>query len=177
MSVNYVVDLAPTTHYESSIDFANGVASSPASGVIIGNIVDLIHANSYCNVYVVGGPNSGLLRVAIQTSDATTSGSFTDPTSGLPQFPSYVSSGGLLLVNSGTWTSGTHPAGSVDGQPPFCSGGIAFGAFLRQGRYARLIALSGVFTAPVGAGFVSQLKTVGSGTGFSYSPTSGVVSV
>lgn len=180
MSANLLVDIGATGDFATSIGSAAGVASTPASGEIIGQIVDLLPSNTYTNVFVAGGPNSGQLGIQIQTSDSTTSGSFTDPTSGLPAgaLPSFLVSGGIMWVNSGLWASGYTPTTSViNNAPNFCSGGVAFGAFQRPHRYARLIALSGGFTAPVMAGFVSQLKVTGSGGGFSYSPGSGTVNV
>ena len=46
------------------------------------------------------------------------------------------------------------------------------------GQYVRAIAMSGDFwQSTLSVGFVSQLRTVGSGGGFTYSPGSGSVSV
>ena len=178
MSANLIVDIGGAGDFKPSVASAVGVAGTPASGVIIGAIVDMLHSDTYCNLMVTGGPTSGPLGVQVQTSDATTSGSFTDPTSGLSQLPTGFSSGGILWVNSGLWSSGNTPLSSpINNAPLFCSGGVQFGAFNRLGRYARAIALSGTFDAPLVAGFVSQLKTTGSGGGFAYSPGSGVVSV
>jgi hypothetical protein len=59
----------------------------------------------------------------------------------------------------------------------FCSGGIEFGAFQRPHRYARLILNSGVFPNALTAGFISNKKFIGSGAGFTLSPSSGSVSV
>lgn len=183
MSASLLVDLGNTCQHQTSIAPANGVGSTPASGAIIGQIVDLLHANSYCNLFVAGGPSSGIFQVAVQTSDSTTSGSFTDPTSGLPAgaLPTAFLSGGLLTVNSGLWTSGTKglPVGGVvNSAPLFCSGGFQAAAFIRNGRYARAVVISGgTFDQPVTIGFISNLKTIGSGAGFSYSPSSGSVNV
>lgn len=179
MSANLVVDIGSTCDYRSSVTPA--AAASPASGVIVGQIVDLLHANTYCNLWVTGGPGSGVIPVAVQTSDGLTSGSFTDPTSGLPStaFPGFVRSGGILHANSGLHASGNYSLSSpASGAPLFCSGGIQFGAFQRPHRYARLIALSGLTTTVIlGAGFVSQKKTTSSGGGFTYNPGSGTVNV
>lgn len=178
MSANLLIDLNATGDYAISIASATGVGSTPASGVIIGAITDMINANTFCNVFVAGGATSGPLGIQVQCSDTTTSGSFTDPTSGLLQMPTNFSSGGILWVNSGLWASGNQPLSpAVDNAPIFCSGGVMFGAFQRPQRYARLIALSGTFTANVMAGFISNLKMTGSGGGYSLSPSSGSVSV
>lgn len=166
-----IVDLGNTTlpavsgYPNTSIAGAAGVASTPASGVIVGQPVDLLHCNNFCNMAVAGGPSvSGQFRVLIQTADATTSGSFTDPTSGLAVMPTRFLSGGVLVCNSGN--------------AEMRSGGLVFAGFQRTGRYARAIVMSGdQFNAPVTIGFVSQLKTPGSGGGFTYAPTSGSVNV
>lgn len=177
MSANLVVDLGNTTQYQLSVGPTLGVGDTPASGTIIGRIVDLLHANTYCNLLVVGGPSSGIIRAQVQVSDSVLSGSFFDPTSGMPQLPTAFQSGGIFIVNSGLWSSGVPKGPGVDSAPLFCSGGMDTAAFLRTGRYARVNLLSGGFNAPVAAGLVSQLKQVGSGTGFTYSPTSGTVNV
>lgn len=180
MSANLVVDIRGGADFQTSVSPAVGVGNTPASGTLVGEIVDLLHADTYCNVFVAGGPTSGPLQVRVQTSDSTASGTFTDPTSGLPAsaFPSAFLSGGLMWVNSGLLSSGNQSISArVSGATNFASGGLSFGAFIRNGRYARLLAMSGTFTAPVIAGFVSNKKTTGSGGGFTYSPGSGVVSV
>lgn len=182
MSANLVVDIGTTTQHQNSISPANGVGSSPASGTIIGAIVDLLHANTFCNLVVAGGPSSGAFRVGVQVSDGTTSGSFVDVTSGLAAgtFPTAFISGGLMTCNSGLWASGwtTTPGAVVDSAPLFCSGGVQYGGFVRNARYARAIVLSGAtYAAPVTVGFVSQLKVTGSGAGFTFAPGSGTVSV
>lgn len=173
------MDLFNAVQCQNSISPANGVAASPASGVIIGQIVDMLHANNYCNVFVAGGPSSGPFQVQVQVSDGVTSGSFGDPTSGAAAFQGPVLSGGLAWINSGLHTSGNRPNGpNVNNAPLFCSGNTTGFGFLRTGRYARVNVLSGsAFSAPVAAGFITQLKVIGSGTGFTLSPTSGVPSV
>lgn len=215
MSANLVVDLANTCNYPPSLSLAAGVGNVPASGTLVGQIVDLKDANSMCQVWATAGPNSGVLVLKIETAgDASgllqsgggfpISGSFTDPTSGLPDFSqSIVKSGGLIYINSGlvslpfgggasgtmnvnTFAAGTHV--SFNGQhgtgfaasgnfPVFCSGGFATASFLRPHRYARLVALSGGFTAQVVAGFLSSDKVTGSGGGFTYAPLTGTVNV
>lgn len=174
MSANLVVDLGATCNYRLSIDVA-----TPAS-LIVGEIVDLQHANTNCNVWVAGGAGSGVLELRVQTSDTTTSGTFTDPTSGrtATQMPSFVASGGIMYVNSGLHVSGSQSLSSpVNNAPLFCSGGIQFGSFIRPHRYARLIVASSLFPDPVLAGFVSNKHTTGSGGGFTFAPGSGTVSV
>ena len=165
MSANLVVDLSTTVVAEPSIVTNSGGGPFPCSGAVVGNAVDLLLANTYCNVFIANGvAASGQLRLAVQTSDTNTSGNFVDPTSGLAAMPSFFQSGGLLWVNSGGANS--------------YSGDVIFAPFLRLGRYARLIALSGdFFNGPFNAGFISQLKTVGSGGGFTFSPGSGTVTV
>ncbi len=170
MSANLVVDIANTCDYRSSVTVGSG------SNLIVGQIVDLMHANTYCNVFCAAGIGSGEIVLRVQTSDATTSGTFTDPTSGLDvdDLPVNVSSGGQLFMNSGLWSSGNWSLTSVvDSAPLFCSGGIQFGAFQRPHRYARLILVSGPFLNAITAGFVSQKRTTGSGAGFAWSPQSG----
>lgn len=148
------------------------------SNLVVGEIVDLLQANTYCNVFVAGGAGSGAIDVWIQTADATTSGSFTDPTSGLAQLPVNIVSGGRLIANSGLWVSGNYSlTAPVNNAPLFCSGGIFFGAFQRPHQYARLIWNSGPYPNAAIAGFISQKKVTGSGAGFSFSPGSGTVNV
>jgi hypothetical protein len=173
MSANLVVDLRNTTDYRVSTFQGSG------ANLIVGEVVDLLHANTYTNVFVVGGAGSGSVEVRIQTADATTSGSFTDPTSGLVlgQFPVGIVSGGILVANSGIWSSGNYSVSSPASGVLFQSGGVIFGAFQRPHRYARLIQVSSVFPAPVFAGFIAQKRTTGSGAGFSFSPGSGTVNV
>ncbi len=174
---SYTIDIGNTTQYTPTISAVTGVDSSPSSGVIVGRVVDLLHANAFCNVQVVGGPSSGVFRVQVQTSDTTTSGTFTDPTSGLAQMPTSFASGGVMFVNSGLWASGTFGrsmGGTVDQAPLFCSGGVAYAAFQRPHRYARALVMSGnQFDAPVSVAFVTQLKSPGSGAGFTFSPAGG----
>lgn len=178
MSANLVVDLRNTT------DRAVSLAVTSGTDTTVGAVVDLLNANTWCNVFV-NGRNSGPLPIFIQTSDSTTSGSFTDPTSGLPTsvFPinGAIVSGGIFWANSGLYASGnSSPAAPVNNAPLFCSGGTDYAAFQRPHRYARLICTSGnasLASVPFTAGFVSQKKVTGSGAGFSLLPGSGSVSV
>lgn len=174
MSANLVVDLAATVDRRVSVAIGSGASFT------VGEIVDLMHANTYTNLFAAGAAGSGVIEVRVQTSDSTASGTFTDPTSGLPSdaLPSKCASGGVFFFNSGLAVSGSMSLSApVNNAPVFCSGGIDFGAFLRPHRYARLITNSGVFPNNFTAGFVVQKKTIGSGAGFTYSPTSGVVNV
>lgn len=175
MSANLVVDLGGTV-----LSYPSLVTSGafPGSGALIGNSVDLLNANTFCNLNVVG-QNAGLsgqLRVAVQTSDADTSGLYTDPTSGLAQLPTSFQSGGILILNSGGIFQGTFSSGT-SGQ--FIQSGFnVFAGFQRPQRFARANVISGDFyNGPLALSFVSQLKTTGSGGGFSFAPQSGNVNV
>lgn len=169
MSAGLILDIGQSALYLPSIAPAAGVGSTPASGVIIGNIVDTINANTLTNVVVTGGVSlSGTFRVQVQSSPTTASGDFTDPTSGLAVMPTNLLSGGILLCNSG------QSLASGGGY----SGCIEFGAFLTPDRYVRAIVMSGdSYNAPVFVGFVKQLKQTGSGGGYSYAPQTGTVNV
>lgn len=168
MSANLVVDIANTCDYRASINVGSG------SNLVVGEIVDLMQANTYCNIFCAGGAGSGAIQLQIQTSDSTTSGSFTDPTSGLSQMPVNVVSGGQVFVNSGLWVSGNYSVTApVNNAPVFCSGGIQFAAFQRPQQYARLISVSGPFPTWFTAGFVSNKKVTGSGGGYSWQPLAG----
>jgi hypothetical protein len=177
-SANLAVDINGTCVLGTTITgtIQSGGPPAPASGTVIGASVDLINADTYCNVIVVGNCSSGQLRVQVQTSDTDTSGNFTDPTSGLAQLPGVFQSGGLLWINSGGLLGGTiGTTGFVSGQA-VTSGFSVANPFQRPGRFARANLLSGDFgTANVF--FLSNLKTTGSGGGFSLSPTSGSVNV
>lgn len=172
MSANLIIDLANTANFRASVAVGSG------SDKIIGEIVDLLHQNTYTNVFVTAGAGSGAIELGIQTSDSTASGTFTDPTSGLAQMPVNVVSGGTFWANSGLWNSGgISLAAPVNSAPLFCSGGMQFAAFQSPHRYARLVYNSGPFPNYAVAGFVGQKRTVGSGAGFTFSPTSGSVNV
>ena len=162
---------------DGPIAISSGGVISSLSGVMVGDIVDLVNCNNACQVYVAGRSlGSGPLMIGVQTSDATTSGSFTDPTSGLAAMPSVFQSGGYLVIGSGGWTGATDPGGiyssGLSGSMVL-SGFMAFAGFQRPHRYARLFLGSGFMDwAACQAGFVSQLKTQGSGAGFAWSPQS-----
>ena len=176
MSASYLVDLYGTVLMKTSVAVGSG------SNLIIGDIVDFLNANTYTNVLIAGGAGggSGAIEIRIQTSDLLTSGSFTDPTSGLPagSLPQNVVSGGIVWANSGLWGSGTavNPYVPVNNAPVFCSGNFWAGAFQRPHRYARLIINSGPYPGAVTAGFMGQLRTTTSGGGSSQSPGSGTPS-
>ena len=174
MSASYVVDVRNGCDYQGSVNVGSG------SNLIVGEIVDLLHANTFCNVYCAGGANSGIIQLQIQTADATTSGTFTDPTSGMDvdDLPPGVVSGGQVYFNSGLFASGNFSmTAPINNAPAFCSGSIQFAAFQRPHRYARLLTVSGGYTSYFAAGFVTQKRVTGSGGGQSQSPGSGVVNV
>ena len=171
-SANLVVDIGSTCDYAASVMVGSG------SDLLVGRIVDLLHADTYTNVFCAAGVGSGVIELRIQTSDTLTSGSFTDPTSGLESFPSWIASGGIFFANSGLAVSGNQSISApVNNAPLFCSGGIQFGAFARPHQYARLLYNSGPFLNWIVAGFVGNKRTIGSGGGFTYSPGSGTVNV
>jgi hypothetical protein len=173
VSANLVVDLGATCDYRASVSVGSG------SDFAVGQIVDLLGANTMCQLYVAGALfGSGAIEVRVQTSDSVTSGTFTDPTSGLAALPTTLVSGGVFFANSGLWASGySSLSAPVNNAPLFCSGGIQFAAFQRPHRYARLVYNSGVYLNPITAGFISNKKTTGSGAGFTYAPGSGSVNV
>lgn len=183
MSANLIVDLGGTAQTYPTIGSAGtsgGVFA--ASGGYIGLSVDMINSDTYCNINAIGVPffTSGQLRVAVQTSDSDVSGTYTDPTSGLPQFPTSFQSGGILILNSGGLLGGTQSVSSVGANSGQIQSGYAFqsgfsvcAAFQRPqaGRFVRANVLSGDFFAgQLAVGVISQNKTTGSGGGFSYSP-------
>ena len=186
MSASTLIDLGQTCQIQSTLPptagtvGSGGVVDSRLSGVMIGQIADMIHANSFCNVLACGTMGvvaSGPLVLQVQTSDATTSGSFSDPTSGVAQFPTPFLSGGLLYIGqSGNATVGYFNSGFTSGQAMLSGFGVAAG-FQRNARYVRVNVLSGFFAGPLQGLLVCQLKTTGSGGGFSTSPSSGAVSV
>lgn len=181
MSANYVIDLANTTIALPSIALGavagSGVAYA-ASGAIIGQSCDLINANAMCNLEIKGCPvfTSGQLRIQVQCSDSDTSGTYTDPTSGLQTFPTNFQSGGIVILNSGAVGGGILGAG-VSGQ--FIQSGFsAYAGFQRPLRFARANLVSGDYYAgTLYVGFVSQQKTTGSGGGQTQSPGSGTPSI
>ena len=180
MSANLLVDLGNTTQQGVSIQdtpLLSGSFIAAGSGVIIGQTINMINANTYCNLQLTGVSASGRLRVQVQTADNDTSGEFTDPTSGLAQLPTAFSSGGILWINSGL-DNGT--LGPVISGHNIASGWAESAAFIRPGTYVRANVLSegtAQYAGALTATFISQLKTTGSGGGFTLSPSSGVVNV
>ena len=151
-----------------------------ASGGIIGQTIDMLNADTFCNLVVAGTPlfTSGQLRIVVQTADVTTSGDFTDPTSGIPagSLPTSFASGTMLWLNSGQAGSGVL-GGGVSGQN-LQSGFMVGAGFQRPGRFVRANIVSGDFYAgTLTVGFISHRKTTGSGGGFTFNPTSGDVNV
>lgn len=168
-----------------NVFFAGGAASGPVALLI-----------------QTAEPGSGLIQSG---GGYPISGNFTDPTSGLAQLPPGVSSGGIMWVNSGlvslpggggasgqmginTFPFGTSPVFNAQASPGYVAsgnfpvfgsgGGMAFAAFQRPHRYARLLLQSGASAIPgVVAGFLSQLRTTGSGGGSTQSPQTGTVNV
>lgn len=197
-SANTIVDIGGTAQFVPSLSAVTPVVSGAVlglSGVVIGQWVDMSNSDTFCNVYVAAGACSGPILIQVQcapgpndipytnafsgnifSGGAPLSGNFTDPTSGLAQLPTWFSSGGILIVNSGLYTNpgqlgasgqlvnnysqGTLPFGpnpiqnSMGGNafvgsgaiPEFASGGIAFAAFQRPFQYVRLNLLSGATT-------------------------------
>lgn len=174
MSASYLVDLYNTCQMGLSLPLVGSGTLFAASGVIIGQSVDLLNANSFCNLAAFGlATASGDLRLQVQVSDFDTSGSFTDPTSGLAQLPTIFASGGIVAIASGS-TSVLGQA--ISGQ--FMLSGWAIGAgFQRTQRYARINLVSGTYVGAFTGAFISQFKSPGSGGGFSFLPGSGTVNV
>ena len=175
MSSSLLVDLGNTCQLAQSITTSGAFA---ASGALIGNIHNMQNANTFCNVMIAGLPNvgSGQLRIAVQTANATTSGSFTDPTSGLAALPTSFSSGGIIILNSGALLGGVLST-AASGQH-IASGFAVSAGFQRPGVYVRANVLSGDFyNGPLSVTFVSQKRVTSSGGGYTPNPTSGVVRV
>lgn len=175
MSASLTIDVRNTCDFRPSVGVGSG------SNLVVGEIVDLQNSDTLCNIFVAGAQGgSGAIQVFVQSSDSTASGTFTDPTSGIPNgsFPSVLLSGGIFITNSGLWVSGNQSESApVNNAPLFCSGGIDFAFFQRPQRYVRLILNSGPYPNAITAGFLSNKRTTGSGGGFTFNPTSGVVSV
>lgn len=161
----------------------------PASGGIVGMACHMGNADSYCNLVVQGmpdvSPTSGMLRIQVQTADANTSGDYTDPTSGMSQFPSQFSSGGMLWINSGGLlgsTLGQLQTGSNSGIPAsgyaIQSGFIVSAPFVRPHTFVRARVVSGDFyVGTLHVSFISQSRVTGQSGGSTPSPGSGAVSV
>lgn len=190
MSANLLVDLGGTCQLGTTItppQTQSGVLS-PTSGPVIGTSVYLGNANTACNVLVNGIDyvGSGSITIQVQTSDSDVSGNYTDPTSGLAQLPGAFTSGGLLILNSGGLLNGTLGStiqiGASSGQPvsgqAIQSGFAVATYFQRPQTFARANVLSGgFFVGAVTVTFISQLRTTGSGGGYTLSPSSGSLNV
>lgn len=181
MSANLVVDIGGTCTLLPSLIASGGGNNSGGiacglSGVFVGYSADLNNANTYCNLIVMGDAilTSGPLVIQVQTADSDVSGAYGDPTSGLAYFPTQFQSGGNFIVGSGS--NGYAFTSGVSGTA-LQSGFMVAAAFQRTGRYARMLFNGGFYIGPLMAGFVSQNRTTGSGGGFSYAPSSGVVNV
>lgn len=168
MSANYLVDLKGTAMPAGySLIAPAGVNSylAPASGLLVGVTVDLLHANAFTNlVCAAGNSASGTFTLAVQTSDSTASGTFVAPFSGESFLPSWFTSGMCLTFGSG----GVNPV----------SGILDFAGFICPARYARVNLVAGngstdFFQGALLAGFIKQLRTTGSGGGASQSPAAG----
>src|SRR5260370_31421137 len=104
MSANLVVGLGNTTQMSASLvsePFLSGGMVAVGSGTQIGISIDMLHSDTFCNLYAAGVSQSGQLRLQVQTADSDVSGNYTDPTSGIAQLPTAFASGGILWVNSG----------------------------------------------------------------------------
>jgi hypothetical protein len=189
-SANLVVDLQGTCQMYPSIvaigGLGSGLSSTTSGQAIVGASVNMLHADTYTNLLVAGViATSGQLQIAVQTSDTDVSGSYTDPTSGLQTFPTSFQSGGILWINSGGSLMGTIGGlqiGATSGQvlsgQAALSGFCVAAAFQRVGTFCRAVALSGAGIATTfTASFIGQLRTTGSGGGFDYRPSSGVINV
>lgn len=170
---------SPSQGADAGLAITSGGCVSSLSGVQIGDSIDLNDVNHFTNVYVEGRSfGSGPLLIGVQDSPDSTSGNFTDPTSGLAQFPTWFRSGGWLIIGSGPATAtNLGIAGSGLSGQIIQSGFMTFGAFQRKGRWARLVLGSGFYDGTLRAGFIAQRRVIGSGTGYSVSPSSGILNV
>ncbi len=180
-SAGLVVDLGNSAQMDVSIQglpVLSGALVAPCSGAVIGDGINMMNSDTYCNLFAAGFMTSGQLRIQVQCADNDVSGQYTDPTSGLPSnaFPGAFQSGGILFLNSGGAGGGVLGAG-VSGQ--FVASGFAVAqGFQRTGTFVRANLLSGDFgCGPLTIGFISNLKTTGSGGGYSPLPGSGSVNV
>lgn len=153
MSANTIVDLGNTCLFNPSITVtATAVVSGTAVGVsgaaVVGQWLDMSNSDTFCNVFINVGPCSGPLGIQVQTAPGANvvppftnafsgnifsgagpqSGQFTDPTSGLAQLPTWMSSGGIFWVNSGLYAAagGQNASGAplTNGYP---TGSLPFG--------------------------------------------------
>lgn len=155
-------------------DVASGVLNSGGGFPISGAFTD---------------PTSGL--AAADRPSWISSGGIFWVNSGLVTLPGGGGASGPGQLAGGypvnTFPFGPSPVFNAQGSPGFVAsgtypvfgsgGGMAIGHFLRPHRFARLLVLSGGFTGNVIAGFLANLKTTGSGGGFTFSPQTGSVNV
>lgn len=179
MSAGLTVDLGNSCQMGVSIvgtPILSGALTAPNSGAIVGTGINMQHADTYCNLFAAGYSVSGnQFRVQVQCADTDTSGSYTDPTSGLASMPGAFSSGGILWFSSGNNGGFFNPFTS--GQAT-ASGFMAAQGFGRTGTFVRALLLSGdAGGGPLTVGFISNFRTTGSGGGFTLAPSSGVVNV
>jgi hypothetical protein len=176
MSANLIVDVTNTANYEVSA-FAN--TNNLSGATTIGQIVDLLNSDTYCNLFVVAPGVSGVIQVQVQCTNQLNdagsgsfwsgggfpvSGAFTDPTSGLPQLPTVFQSGGNVYFNSGVYqlpgggfppTSGGNIQPLVGGYP---AGSVPFGLtpiYNAQGGAYPIPVLSGGGTGGTSGGVLS----------------------
>lgn len=185
MSASLLVDLGNTCQLGFSFPpdptlahtagASGGQVDSRTSGVTIGAAIDMLHANTFCNVVVNGICfTSGPLVVQVQTALKDTSGTYSDPTSGFSFFPTSFQSGGQIYVGLSGDGGGLLNSGFVSGQSILSGFAISAGFQRPAGhRYARINVLSGFFVGQVQAMFVTNLRTTGIGGGQSQQPGSG----
>jgi hypothetical protein len=136
MSANLLVDIGGTANFAPSIIGPSVLAAS--GGTLVGLPVDLLQCSTYCNVFVISPPCSGVIQVQVQVCDTTSgvfwsgggfpvSGNFVDPTAGLAQLPTWFQSGTILYVNSGLYT--VPGAGWIGSGQPASVGGYPTGTF------------------------------------------------
>ena len=188
-SANLTVDLGNTTQQGTSLfgwSATSGVSNAVcvASGTIVGQSIDMLHSDTYCNVQITGQSTSGQLRIQVQTADNDVSGQYTDPTSGLAQLPGTFQSGGIIWVNSGgagggffnAFTSGQSIASGFSFTTAFQRPAAVPGATIGGGRFVRALVLSestAQYAGPLVVNFLGQFRTTGSGGGFTWSPQTG----
>ena len=137
MGANTHVDLGNTGLFAPSVVTGLSVASGVGfglSGATVGQWIDLNNSDTMCQVWVAAGATSGPLLIQVQCNDtlsgnifsggAPLSGNFTDPTSGLAQLPTWFSSGGILIVNSGLYA--VPGGGGVSGKSTQVNGALIY---------------------------------------------------
>jgi len=162
---NLVIDIGSACRYGPSVINASNPVNS---GVVVGVGVDMLLADTLCNVCVTAGTSqSGVLSCSVQESDDNLSGSYTNVNT-LSGTWFWLSGGRFTVQSSGIGQSGT---GLV-------SGFTQYAAFQRQRRYVRAVVESGGgWNSTLSITFASQLLYDGSGGGYSISPATGPVFV